>query len=208
MEKEYELNIYDLIKAALDFIKAPDSQEAVEEVEWVKSKMIIKEYMPLRQKEVLLMKALFDMQNIDEAPYHFTTAKEIALLFDCLLPYVTNLDPDIGPLIKDYDTFDIIFSSGIAQHILDHCEKDYTRIRDMFDSTINFSNIQKMLIEINNFSPESVDRMTRSFEEFVEAGDSKLFEKVSEILASNDSLYTQIKEKVQESALASVNSVK
>ena len=80
--KKYE--IYEILAAVTSWLQNPEDKELYDRVEEIKQNLIVREYMPLGQKELCLRKALIDMKTDEEAlPYTCSTLYEIAILFDC-----------------------------------------------------------------------------------------------------------------------------
>ena len=89
------------------------TEEKNKAFEDIKTALVIRDYMPLEQKEIIMRKALIDMRSDEEVmPYTASILYEIALVFDCLLAYVVNLDPNIDNVYKD-ETSDFLDNYAI-----------------------------------------------------------------------------------------------
>lgn len=196
-----EISIHDIVDACLDFINDAENEEKLKALEDIKSKMVIKDYMPLQQKELLLRKALIDIRTVDDEPYHFATATEIALSFDVLLAYVINLNLyEITATYKDYDFYDIFSICGIFDYIKQYAGRDYDACVKMFDRTVSFDNIKELLSELSVTMPENIDALTNEFKRFRMETDPDLLKNLNNIAGFNDSLTKSVKEGIEENA--------
>ena len=117
--KIYE--IHEVLAAAAEWAQNPENTDAAEALENIKNSLVIKDYMPLKQKELCLNKMLIDIYVEKDSADAFSVGTEIAMLFDCLLGYVVNLNQDIDTLFKDTEFYDLLYISGIVNYILGFC---------------------------------------------------------------------------------------
>ena len=102
MEENKTYEIYEVLAAAANWLDDPENQEKAEAFEKIKTDLIIRDYMPLGQKELVMRKALIDIKADEEIlPYTASILYEMTMVFDGLLAYVVNLNPDIDSLYKD-----------------------------------------------------------------------------------------------------------
>lgn len=201
IEEPKTYQIYEILAAAAEWLNDPESEEKANLFENIKSKLIVREYMPLGQKEICLRKAIMDVRSDEELmPYTASILYEIAVLFDCLLAYVVNLEPDIDNLYKDASFYDLIVMSGLKDYILSFCSKDYEDMRHMADRMITFDNLKELTKTLESASPEAVNELTREFKNFTTDTNIEMIKRLSEIMANNDPLMTKVKDTIEEGA--------
>lgn len=193
--------IYEILAAAAEWLNDPEDEEKANLFETIKSQLIVREYMPLGQKEICLRKAIIDVRSDEELmPYTASILYEIAVLFDCLLAYVVNLEPDIDSLYKDASFYDLIVMSGLKDYILSFCGKDYEDMRHMADRMITFDNLKELTKMLNFASDEEVRSLTNEFKNFTTNTDTELLRGLSKLMAMNDPLMNSIKNSVEDTA--------
>lgn len=193
--------IYEILAAAAEWLNDPEDEEKGNLFETIKSQLIVREYMPLGQKEICLRKAIIDVRSDEELmPYTASILYEIAVLFDCLLAYVVNLEPDIDNLYKDASFYDLIVMSGLKDYILSFCGEDYEDMRHMADRMITFDNLKELTKTLEVASPEAVNELTREFKNFTADTNIEMIKHLSEIMAHNDPLMTKVKGAIEEGA--------
>ena len=199
------ISILDLFEVLGDFVADPADEEAAQKVSDYKSKLVIRNFLPMKQKEAAMLKTLYDIQAVDVESHHFSAAMEISLTFNALLAYVVNIDYDIQEALKDEIFYDVFWVSGLGDYILGFCEKDYNRLRDMVERMISFENLKELLEEISKMTPESVDRLTDMFKSFSLKDNSELIRNLADIARHHDPLLTKVKDSVVEGAWNEIN---
>jgi hypothetical protein len=202
--KIYE--IHEILAAASNYIENPEDTERKGVLDEIKTNLMIKPYMPLKQKEICLRKMIIDIRSEVDAPYSFAAGYEISLFFNCLLAYVINLDTDINVYYKDSDFYDLLHISGLCDYILSFCNDDYQELKRMADRMIAFDNLANLMNDIKITSPEQIERLTKEFENFssVETN-SKVLSQLSAIAAANDPLLMEIKKSIEDKAFEEAN---
>lgn len=201
IEEPKTYQIYEILAAAAEWLNDPENEEKSKAFETIKSQLIVREYMPLGQKEICLRKAIIDVRSDEELmPYTASILYEIAVLFDCLLAYVVNLEPDIDSLYKDASFYDLIVMSGLKDYILSFCGKDYEDMRHIADRMITFDNLKELTKTLESASPEAVNELTREFKNFTTDTNIEMIKHLSEIMAHNDPLMTKVKDTIEEGA--------
>ena len=201
-KKDYE--IYEILAAAAVWADDPTNEEKTAALEEIKRNLVIRDYMPLAQKELCLRKALIDMHTEEDGPYTWSVLYEIALLFDCLLGYVVNINPEIDAFYKDRDFYDLLWISGITEYILQYCQLDYNKFIRMADNMISFDNLKELTENIKLTSPDQVDRLTKEFRKFITESSTEKLAAINKIMAVNDPLMMGIKEGVEGAAYKQV----
>ena len=193
--------IYEILAAAAEWLNDPENEEKSNAFEDIKTALVIRDYMPLEQKEIIMRKALIDMRSEEEVmPYTASILYEIALVFDCLLAYVVNLDPNIDNVYKDASFYDILYMSGVIDYILSFCGRDYEFLRKMADRMISFDNLKELSKNIEVTSPEYINALTEEFKHFRTDTSPEVLKHLGEIMAGNDPLLNNIKKNVEDVA--------
>jgi len=201
MKENKTYQIYEILAVCAEWLNEPENADKLKAVEDIKTSLVIRDYMPIGQKELVMRKALIDMRSDTQImPYTASILYEIALLFDCLLAYVVNLDANIDNLYKDASFYDILKMSGIIDYILSFCGNDYESLRKMADRMISFDNLNELVKNIELTSPEQIDRLTQEFKNFTTNINPEIFKHMGTIMAGNDPLLTNIKNTIEDEA--------
>ena len=198
--EQKEFTIGEVLATCANMLSEPENEEYAKAYDDMLKNFVIRSYMPLEQKELLLRKAIIDVRTIDDESYHFTTGLEIAKLFDILLAYVVNIDPNIESLWKDYEFYDILWVAGVPDYILSFVAPDYARCEQMMDATLSFDNIKQLMKEIQQTSPEEIEKLTSAFERFTLDTKPEVFKAMGDMMANEDPLVHEIKEAVLDGA--------
>lgn len=196
-----EIDIFDLLESASDFLADPTDSEAADKFSEYKSKLVIRRFLPLEQKETAMLKTLMDINSQDLDSHHFASAMEISLTFNGLLAYVANIDYNTNSVLKDESFYDIFWISGLGDYILDFCEADFKRLERMLTSMISFENIKALLREISDITPESIDRLSESFKRFTVETKPDVLKAMADIVKQNDPFYNKVADAIEEQAV-------
>ena len=207
MENNKQYKIYEILSVASNWAMDPENKDNILELEKIKEELIIRSYMPIGMKELCLRKAIIDMRTTEEEelPYGISVKYEIALLFDCLLAYVVNIDPEIDSIFKDRDFYDLLWISGIAERILEYCEEDYKLLVNMANRMISFDNFKELIKNIQLTSPEQIERLTNEFKNFVVELNPESLKHLDSIMAYNNPIINNIKKEVDNIAYNTIS---
>lgn len=194
------IDIFDFFESISDYIMDPSNQEYAQKLEDFKSKLVIRNFLPLAQKESVLLKTLYDIKSMDTESQHFCSALEISLTFNALFAYIVNIDYNIEEQLKDEIYYDIFWASGVADYVLSFCEKDYNRLRSMIENMISFENLKELLSEISKYTPDSIEKLTESFKSFTLKANSDVIRNLADIARNNDPILTGVKNNIIEGA--------
>lgn len=200
-----QFKIYDILMTCAEFIDEPSNEEKTQAFNELKKDLVIRSYMPLRQKGLCLEKAIVDLHGDIEEPYMYSVAYEIAFLFDCVLAYVVNLDPDINILFKTPETADMLYNAGLIDYILGFCQKDVDALRRMADRMISFDNLKEISDAIDLTSPEQIQRLTDEFKKFADEMDPQKLKGIAQMINMNDPLLKDIKDTIEDKAYIEAN---
>lgn len=197
-EKNFDIVV--VLSIISDFLSNPEDEEKVKAFEDMKRELTVRDYMPIEQKRLLLRKLMVDIKADEILPYTFSMGYEVAFLFDCLLAYVVNIDPDISDTFKDTAYYDLIYVSGLADYILSFCQKDCDRLRNMAERMLAFDNLKGLMDMMGMMTPDAVDKLTAEFKRFTMETNPELLKQYSEILSREDPLTTRVKEAIEDNA--------
>lgn len=200
--KIYE--IHEVLAAAAEWAQNPENTDAVEALENIKNSLVIKDYMPLKQKELCLNKMLIDIYVEKDSADAFSVGTEIAMLFDCLLGYVVNLNQDIDTLFKDTEFYDLLYISGIVNYILGFCQTDYNKLEKMADRMISYDNLKDLIETFDMASPDSVKELTEEFKRFRTDTKPDMLKHLGDIMAGNDPLLARTKKTMEDGAFNAI----
>ena len=130
------------------FIEDSENKEKVEAYNNMLNSLTIRSYLPMQEKVIALVRTVIDSdKDIDVPESMFTAGIEISCLFNGLLSY-TNIDKPTNIDVKNYENYDTIYQSGLADYILDFCGKDYERLVRMLERTMSFENLTDLIKSI------------------------------------------------------------
>lgn len=196
--------IYEILAAAAEWAENPEKEEAIEALENIKNSLIVKDYMPIKQKGMCLNKMLIDIYVDKDTSDSAAVGEEIAMLFDCLLAYVVNLDYDIDTLFKDAEYYDLLYISGIVDYILGFCQKDYNKLERMVDKMISYDNLLELMSQMDMATPENVEELTKEFKRFRTETNPEILKNLGDIMVNNDPLLARTKKTIEDSAFNAI----
>lgn len=161
--------------------------ENMEELNDLFQKLVIKSYMKMDYKVLCLTRTFMDADKDLEIPApFFVAAFDIALLFDCLLSYANIDTGSITQEEKNYENYDILNESGLADYILSFCANDYRKLESMAERVISYENLISLMDSLNNFDSEALEKLTDKYDDFMKNTDPQLIHDMSTILMAND----------------------
>lgn len=194
------IKIADVLKICSDFIKAPtrENQNALNELQ---QKLVIKSYLPLAEKTIALFKIMNDSdQPVGTLSSVFTIGVEVACLFDGLLAY-TNIDNNIDLIDKTYENYDCLQQSGMADYILQYCERDYGVLVKLMDRTINYHNLIDLMNTLKDLNLDKAEEFTKQVKEMQFNMDSAVIKDMADILRYNNPNLYKLEGLIEDEAL-------
>ena len=170
MEEKLKLSDYAVLCS--QFEEQPDNIELLNKISDFLSKLVVKEYLPLKQKEIVVVNILTTL-NKDYDAAGVAAFLEIGKVTTALLSYCVNLEVDITPLVVGYYLIDIIYKYGLYKTVYDVCHDDCVRLFNMIDNSVNVSNIYRLLETASLFDTESYDRWLNSMKDLKDTLDSQ-----------------------------------
>lgn len=197
------IKIADVLKICSDFIKAPtkENQNALNELQ---QKLVIKSYLPLAEKTIVLFKIMNDSdQPVGTLSSVFTIGVEVACFFDGLLAY-TNIDNNIDLIDKTYENYDCLQQSGMADYILQYCERDYGVLVKLMDRTINYHNLIDLMNTLKDLNLDKAEEFTKQVKEMQFNMDSAVIKDMADILRYNNPNLYKLEGLIEDEALDKV----
>lgn len=202
------MKLQEILKVCEDFISSPEDKEILESYNKMLQELTIKTYMPMQEKVIALVRMTIDSdkdRDIDES--FFTAGVELAACFDGLLSYITNLEQEVNLEIKNYENYDLIYQSGLADYILQYCEKDYQRLIKMFERTFNYMNLNELISSMESMDTGSLKALTTTIKGLKDEIDPKIISDLADIMRYNDSNFVAIKENIVDGAMDDLDKV-
>ena len=202
------MKLQEILKVCENFISSPEDKEILESYNKMLQELTIKTYMPMQEKVIALVRMTIDSdkdRDIDES--FFTAGVELAACFDGLLSYITNLEQEVNLEIKNYENYDLIYQSGLADYILQYCEKDYQRLIKMFERTFNYMNLNELISSMESMDTGSLKALTTTIKGLKDEIDPKIISDLADIMRYNDSNFVAIKENIVDGAMDDLDKV-
>ena len=136
--------------------------EQVEEFDKIFPQILVKDYLPMAQKENLVAQIVwytFDKQA-DETYIDYMTNFEICLILYGLLGY-TTIENDLQMAALSSAIVDILYECGFVDKILNFCKKDYERLCTMADRAVNFRTGLELINSISVFDPQQLQELAQ-----------------------------------------------
>lgn len=202
------MKLQEILKVCEDFVSSPEDKETLESYNKMLQELTIKTYMPMQEKVIALVRMTMDSdkdRDIDES--FFTAGVELAACFDGLLSYITNLEQEVNLEIKNYENYDLIYQSGLADYILQYCEKDYQRLIKMFERTFSYMNLNELISSMESMDTGSLKTLTTTIKGLKDEIDPKVISDLADIMRYNDPNFVAIKENIVDGAMDDLDKV-
>lgn len=168
----------------------------------LQSKLIIKNYLDMDEKVLALTRAFLDADKDVSIPSVFiSVAFDLAILFDCLFSYTNINIEEIQDSDKIYENYDLIYKSGLADYIIEYCEKDYERLVKMAERSLSIEHVSQMLIGLENVDGDSIDEMTRAIIDLKNSSDKEMIHDIATIARAYDPNMEVVKDKLNDEVL-------
>lgn len=149
-------------------------------------KVKVRRYIPILEKGDIARNYLFKVNsmNLDLMdPVTKVTETEMLWRFNVLLEF-TNIKVDDDDIT--FENYDVLSSSGIFDHIKEECGLDFTKMEKFIMETMMFSRNDFMSDMLKSANGDNLKESLKEFKEIL--GDKELVNKMSEIIAFNDSI--------------------
>ena len=187
---EEKIDFYALIDFLKKYIKGEYSEEAYENL---LEKLNIKSYLPMEVKAQLLITILIDIKYSNNFVSEIATVDlEMKKLFKGLLAY-TDVDTFfINYATIEFETFDVLYQSGLVDDILKVCEKDYERLDKMIRQAVSFEGIVEANTLMANIQPKEMDKAIKNAMKFMQGFDNEALDKLAKIATLQDPMVNEI----------------
>ena len=183
------------------FVKNPEDEATVKAYNNMFQNLEIRAYLPMQDKVVALVRMIIDSdKDIDIPETFFTAGLEIACCFDGLLSYA-NIEPEVNIDIKNYENYDLIYQSGLADYILKFCGKDYERLVRMMERTLSYQNLMELVQSIKEVDVGSLSEVTEKIRGMKDEIDPEVIKNIADIARMNDPALNNLKDTIDNEAV-------
>ncbi|MBO7732401.1 MAG: hypothetical protein J6S67_07605 [Methanobrevibacter sp.] len=139
MEEE-KLLLSDYLHLTVEFEQNPTTENEVALTEWL-GKLIIRDYMPIKEKAVTMVQVLTSADKEYDAP-GAAMYMEINKVVLGLFQYCVNLENDADFIAITMGAYDNFQQYGLIKTIKNVCEEDYGFLCRMIDNAFNIANVK------------------------------------------------------------------
>lgn len=157
------VKLSEYVNAALAFDKDPTG-EKLGEVKKVLNRIQIREYVTLREKQILMIGMLRTLSDDFDA-VGSAVALERQKAVAGLLAYCVNVEDDLGEMDLFPTTVDMIYQYGLMDRVLEAAGPDYRRLCGMLDDSIQLSNIYRLIETTQLFDDDYYDKWLKAMDE-------------------------------------------
>ena len=207
---EDKLLLTDLLELCLDFKENPTDESEKKIVDFV-NKFNVISYMPIQSKQIalalILNSATITEQDIKLGAGSDMDITDVVLNLEAgkliygLLPYVINLENDLGAQGLNMGVLDLLYQFGIADHILQYCRLDFDRLDKMVEEANNYSNLAKLADNIALMSPENMAEFTNVIIDLKNELTAEKLKDLKALATAGDPRWSALKETVADEAI-------
>lgn len=195
------MKLEEVLKICDSFIKNPDDKDVVSAYNDMISQLVIRDYLPIQEKVISLVRLILDSdKDIDVPATFFTAGLELACCFDGLLSY-TNIEQTFDISVKNYENYDIIYQSGLADYILRYCGKDYDRLVRMMERTLSYENLTELIKSIHSIDTGNLKEVTDEIRKIEKDADPEVIKNLADIMRLNDPNLNNLKNKIDKDSV-------
>ena len=190
------MKLQEILDVCDAFIKNPEDEATVKAYNDMLQGLVIRAYLPMQDKVVALVRMIIDSdKDIDVPETFFTAGLEIACCFDGLLSYV-NIEPEVNIEIKNYENYDLIYQSGLADYILEFCGKDYDRLVRMMERTLSYQNLMELVQSIREVDVGGLSEVTEKIRGMKDEIDPEVIKNIADIARMNDPALNNLRDTI------------
>lgn len=193
----------DILEKCLDFRQQP-AEETYKGIEAMIAKIDVRERLTLAEKGLAVMNVLNtikDNSNALECAFEL----ESGLFFKGTLSYTLNLKIDIPASLMNIETYDLLITFGLEDHILSFCGADHARMRKMLDDAVNFSNIFKLVDSTKLISGENIAELQTTLQGLKEMLTLDRIRELKGVMVETEPAWTELKKTIGEEVTFAVN---
>lgn len=195
------MKLKEILNVCDAFVKNPEDEATVKAYNNMLKGLVIRAYLPMQEKVIALVRMIMDSdKDIDVPETFFTAGLEIACCFDGLLSYV-NIDPEVNLEIKNYENYDLIYQSGLADYILEYCGKDYERLVRMMERTLSYQNLTELIQSIREINVGGLSEAAEKIREIKDEIDPEVIRNIADIARMNNPALNNLKDTIDNEAV-------
>lgn len=189
----------DIVIAGMDLFDALDKENQEEadkaqaQLNEYKQKLMIRHYVPLLEKQQLLIKILYNIGGEGDAAVSAVSQTTAEIVYGLIEGY-TNIENDLMSTAMDDRIIDMLYNTDFIPLIEEHCFDDYQRLLDMVERTINWNNFLNVVDTMMKIDTSSIDKLTDTIVETREKLDKSTIKDLAKISSENDKVTAQFRE--------------
>ena len=180
-----KIKLSDILSLCLKCYTEPNNEELIKKVNEICKNFIIRPYLPLIDKQILLFSLLSNLEKAEDFG-DSVMRLEIGKVIFGVFGYVLNLENDIDFEKLNYATIDALYELGVVDYIYSFCQADYVRFEKMIDSAISISNIEKLAEVSSDMSDEKIDNLVDTLKEIKAEFTPEMLANLKEITVGNN----------------------
>ena len=150
------LRLSDYLDLSLKFITDPTPENELAITDWL-GQLQIRDYLPIKQKSMLMMQILLKVDQAYDAPgaaIHIEMAK-VAI---GLISYCANVENDIDAMALTMGVYDNIQIYGLAKAIKGVAAEDYRVLCGMVDNALDIAHVKELADTAALFNDAEYDK--------------------------------------------------
>ena len=160
---------------------------SAEELDELGSEMVIREYIPIKEKYRLIAMVIFKMNmEADDMAETLVIAKEKNLFFDVLLTAYCGINCEDQDL-KTYATYDLLYPI-LSKYALQYCGDDYKKFVEMFDASLNIYRMKELNEILESVDYAEIKKVTQENEALLKKfyQEKEALDKLRELFLATD----------------------
>lgn len=200
MDEKLKLSDYLILAAKFNEDPTEENSQALEDF---LDKLVVREYIPLKEKDILMVQVLRKItKDFDAAGA--ASFLEMGKIETGLFAYCVNLELDTGVLSGTYTSYDLYFQHGLVDSILLVCEDDYKRLCTMIDNAIQFSNIYRLIESAQLLDSTEYDKWIETMNDIKDTINSDTIKDIIGVVAQPDEKTKSLMDMLNEEALREI----
>ena len=192
------LEFLDVVKICQAWLKNPEGDQENKDMDELKSNLVIRPYLLLRQKEKVINETLYDISIADATGSNFTIALEISKKFNALFAY-TNIG-QVNQALKEPEIYDILQEAGLFDYIMQYCKNDYNEVIQAVNNAISFERIKDLLDCMKTMDSDSIKSFTDEIHRMQLEIDPEVIIAMGDIVKSEDPLLHTVSKEIENQA--------
>lgn len=160
---------------------------SIEELDELGNEMVIREYIPIKEKYRLIAMTIFKMNmEADDMAETLVIAKEKNLFFDVLLTAYCGINCEDQDL-KTYATYDLLYPI-LSKYALQYCGDDYKKFVEMFDASLNIYRMKELNEILESVDYAEIKKVTQENEALLKKfyQEKEALDKLRELFLATD----------------------